>query len=406
MAKFLYKATRKNGESYEGHTEAPDRFAVYDHIRKEGGTVVSIEEEKEHSLSSLVETATQFTGTIRESDKIMLARNLSTMVKAGLALTRGLSVIERQTTNKRLKVVLTKLTSDVSQGSTLNDALKEFPKVFSPLFVSMVRAGEESGRLAESLGVVASQMERSYYLKKKIRGALIYPAIIVIAMILIGILMLIYVVPTLTQTFEELGVELPASTKAIIVTSDFLTDNSILALAGLALLAALLVVAFRTKRGQRVLDFTILHLPLIAPISKEVNAARTARTLASLLSAGVSMVTAISITKDVMQNSYFKDVLARSERDVQQGVPLSKPFSENAKLYPVLLSEMVAVGEETGQLSEMLEQVASFYESEVEQQTKDLSTVIEPFLMLIIGAVVGFFAISMISPIYSLSGGI
>jgi type IV pilus assembly protein PilC len=406
MPLFSYKARRSDGETYEDSVEAPDRFSVYDHIRKEGATVVAIEEKSEKSLQPLLDSIMSFTGSVKMSEKIMLTRNLGTMVKAGLSLTRALSVVERQSKNARLQAVLNKLGSDVSKGTTLHEAMKGFPDVFSPLFVSMVRAGEESGKLVEAFTVLGRQMERSYQLQKKIRSALIYPAIIVIAMVVIGIVMLIYVVPTLTQTFEELGVELPTSTQLVITISNILTQHTLAAGLGLVVLIALSVFASKTPTGKRMLHFVLLHIPLITPIAREVNAARTTRTLASLLSAGVEMIGALSITKDVVQNSYYKEVLAEAEQNVQQGIPLSKAFEENEHLYPVLVGEMVSVGEETGQLVEMLEQIASFYEGEVEQQTKDLSTVIEPFLMLVIGTVVGFFAISMIAPIYSLSGSL
>ncbi|HEX9608593.1 MAG TPA: type II secretion system F family protein [Candidatus Paceibacterota bacterium] len=407
MPIFNYKAKRHDGgEEYEGETEAQNRFEVYDHIRKENATVISIEEKNERSVKSVVSSVTSFGGRIKMSEKIVVARNLATMIKAGLAITRALSVMGRQSKNRKLKSVLAALEQHISKGGTFHEALSQFPDVFSPLMVSMVRAGEESGKMAEALIVVSEQMERSYQLQKKIRGALIYPVIIVLAMIVIGILMLIYVVPTLTQTFNELGVELPRSTKVVIGVSSFLTDNTVISLSALIIFGALLAAALRTRAGRRLADFVVLHLPLIAPMAREVNAARTARTLSSLLSAGVEMIAAIGITRDVVQNSYYKDILSRAEKDVQQGVQLSKVLEESGDTYPVLVAEMVAVGEETGQLSSMLHEVAEFYESEIDQQTKDLSTVIEPFLMLIIGTVVGFFAISMISPIYSLSGGI
>lgn len=407
MPVFNYKAKRHNsGDEYDGEVEAPNRFGVYDHIRKEGATVISIEEKGERSVKSVVSSVASFGGKVKTSEKIVVARNLAVMIKAGLAITRALSVMGRQSKNKKLKTVLAALEQHISKGGTFHEALSQFPDVFPPIMVSMVRAGEESGKMSEALTVVSEQMERSHQLQKRIRGALIYPTIIVIAMVVIGILMLIYVVPTLTQTFDELGVELPTSTKIIIESSNFLTDNTLISLAALFVFGALGAAALRTRIGRRSVDFVILHMPLIATIAREVNAARTARTLSSLLSAGVEMVSAISITRDVIQNSYYKDILTLAEKDVQQGVPLSKILEEGGSAYPVLVAEMVSVGEETGQLSPMLKEIAEFYESEVEQQTKDLSTVIEPFLMLIIGSVVGFFAISMISPIYSLSGGI
>ena len=270
----------------------------------------------------------------------------------------------------------------------------------------MVRAGEESGKLAESLRVVALQMEKANTLKKKIRGAMLYPSIVLSAMVIIGIIMLIYVVPTLTQTFEELGGELPPTTKFVISLSNALAGNPLVSIIVLAALVVMFAVILRTTYGRRAVDFVMIKTPLIRGIVMETNAARTTRTLSSLLSAGVDMVIAISITREVLQNGYYQRVMAEAEKVVVEGGTLSDTFERYPHLFPPLVSEMVAVGEETGRLSPLLKETAEFYEETVERQTKDLSTVIEPFLMLVIGAAVGFFAISMIAPIYSLSGAI
>lgn len=270
----------------------------------------------------------------------------------------------------------------------------------------MVRAGEESGKLSESLRVVATQMDQSNRLKKKIRGALMYPSIVLIAMVVIGILMLIYVVPTLTQTFNELGGDLPATTQAVIALSDFLAASPLLSLLILLVIGSGIVMGLRTKQGKRGFDYVMLHLPVISGLVKETNSARTTRTLSSLLSSGVDVVRSIAITRDVIQNSFYAAVLSEAEAKVVEGGSLSEIFQKYPNLYPPLVSEMFAVGEETGRLSSLLRETAEFYEDSVQQQTKDLSTIIEPFLMLIIGAAVGFFAISMIAPIYSLSSAI
>lgn len=407
MPVYKYTAHNASGETYERTIEAPDRFSVYTQIRKEGGVVIEVKEKDTSSaFGRLFANINGSIGTVRESEKIMFARNLSTMLKAGLPLSRALQALERQTKNAKFKQVLSSLNGDITKGLGLHEAMEKFPGVFSSLFVSMVKAGDESGRLVESLQVVARQMERSYNLKKKVRGALIYPTIVVLAMIGIGILMLIYVVPTLTQTFEELGVDLPRSTQLVIAVSKFMSSNTLLFLGALFASAAAIISGFRTKQGKRLFEYIILHIPIISNLVKEVNSARTTRTLSSLLASGVEIVRAITITRDVVQNSYFKDVLKQAEDSVQQGGQLAEVFAQNEHLYPIMVSEMVTVGGETGKLTDMLEQIADFYENEVEQQTKDLSTVIEPFLMLFIGAVVGFFAVSMISPIYSISNAI
>lgn len=406
MSKFYYKAFKKNGEKYENTIDAQDRFFVYQHIKKEGGVVISVNNIDGVKIFEKIKILFNIFGKIKISEKIMFTRNLGVMLKAGLSISKALSILERQTKNKKFKNVLREISESIKKGSSLNEALLKFPKIFQPLFVSMVKAGEESGSLAESFFVIAKQMELSYGLKKKIKGALIYPAIIILTMFIIGTIMLIYVVPTLTQTFNELNVELPKSTQFIIAISEFITNNTFSAFILFVVIAILGIAGFRSKKGKRIFDYVVLHIPIISNIVKETNSARTSRALSSLLMSGVEVVSALSITMDIAQNSYYKEVLESSKESIQKGAPLSEQFIKNAHLYPLLVGEMIAVGEETGQLSDMLRQIAEFYEGEVEQKTKNMSTIIEPFLMIFIGAVVGFFAVSMISPIYSISAGI
>jgi type IV pilus assembly protein PilC len=232
---------------------------------------------------------------------------------------------------------------------------------------------------------------------------MMYPCIILIAMVIIGVLMLIFVVPTLTNVFKSFGTKLPATTQFIITVSDFAAAHPLILIGGLGIVGFFFTYLLKSQRMQHTKDTVVLHLPVIGGIVKEVNAARTARTLSSLLSSGVEMTRALDITKEVMQNGYYKDVLIRASAAVQKGESLSSVFKAETKLYPIMLGEMMAVGEETGALTAMLGDVALFYEEEVDEKTKDLSTIIEPILMLVIGGAVGFFAVSMISPIYSLT---
>lgn len=405
MARFTYTAERAGGEVYTGVAEAQNRFELYSVVRREGGRIVSVSEESANSWLSLKYLNSKLT-SVKEYDKVLFARNLGAMLSAGLALSRALSVMERQTKNQKLVHIVTSVASDVRRGATLHDAFTKFPRFFSKLFVAMVRAGEEGGSLPDSLAVVSDQMERMYQLKKKIRGALIYPAIIVIAILGIGVLMMTSVVPTLAQTFKEMNAQLPASTQAIIAISDFLVAYTALTIGGAIGFIALLYTLARTAAGKRTFDLLFIHMPLIGSMVREVNAARTSRTLASLLSSGVDVLSALEITGEVVQNSYFRDVIKEANVSVGRGEPLSAAFVRHEDLYPSFVGEMMAVGEETGALADMLKRLALFYENEVDRKTKDLSTIIEPFLMIVIGGAVGFFAVSMISPIYSLTQNI
>ncbi len=398
---FHYKILNKEGKVVEGNMEAKDKFALYHTIKQDGATVVSAEEVKDKKEYNIPILSAMFEG-VKTRDKITFAKNLAKMTEAGLPITRALSILERQAKGQ-FKKILVGLQDSLNKGDTLSDAMKVYPKVFSTLFISMVKAGEESGNLAQSLQNVGMQMEKSYLLTKKIRGAMMYPAVIFSLMIVIGVLMMVYMVPTLTATFIGLGIKLPLSTRIIIWISNFLKSNFIYVILGTIGSIFLFITGYRTQKGQRIADYVFLHLPVIKEIVKQINSARTARTLSSLISSGVDIVLAIGITKEVIQNSYYKTVLQEIQEVIQKGEPISAVFTANPKLYPLFVGEMVSVGEETGKIGEMLMGVATYYEEEVDQKTKDMSSIIEPILMIFIGAAVGFFALSMLGPTYSLA---
>lgn len=408
MGTFTYTGTDAEGKAVSETVEASDRFAVYDVARKSNHTVSAVEEVTKMSAkgTSLLHSIKAFIGSVKQDEIVMFTRNLGAMLKAGLPLSRALSVAERQTKNQTFKAAMKSVNDRLNQGIAFHETIEVYPKIFNRLYVSMVRAGEEGGTLADALGILAIQMERSSNLKKKIKGAMIYPSIVIIVMTMIGVLMMIYVIPTLTQTFKELKADLPTSTKIVIAMSDFMANHAILAFVFMGGTVFGFMTALRTPVGQTVFAWILLRLPVIGVMAKETNSARTARTLSSLLSSGVDVVGAITITNDVVQNPFYKKVLTEAAERVQKGKPLSEVFIEREDLYPVLVGEMIAVGEETGQISKMLEQLAVFYENEVEQKTKDLSTIIEPILMVVIGGAVGFFALAMIAPIYSISDSI
>ena len=400
MSQFKVSALRTGGAPYEEVIEAEDRSALYGKLRERGDRLVAATEVRSFSLDVLM-AYLPFAGSVKLREKIVFSRNLSAMLSAGLALSRALSIAERQA-SPHFKVIIADLNEEIRKGSTLAQALGKHGAVFTPLFISMVRAGEESGGLAAGLKVLATQMEKSYILLKKIRGALIYPTIVIAIMIAITILMLIYVVPTLSSTFQELNVQLPLMTRIVVGASNFLTNNFLLFIVLLAGVVGGAVTLARLPKGKRTIDYVLVRIPLIGTMVRETNAARTGRTLASLLSAGVPVLSALSITRAVIQNSYYKDILSEAEEATRTGAPMSAVFLKDEHYYPAFVGEMISVGEETGSVPEMLEKVAVFYEDEVDQKTKDLSTVIEPFLMIFIGVGVGFFALAMIAPTYSL----
>lgn len=406
MSHFIFKAKKASGEIYSGERDVADRFELYKLMREEGEDILSYQEKHSLKFWGKINDLPTLFNRVKAIEKIRFARNLGSMLEAGLSLGRALSVLEKQTSNKKLKIIVQGVMESINSGSTFSDALAQYPKIFPQLIISMVHAGEQSGTLADSLKVIALQMDNSYRLEKKVKGALIYPGVILGLMVVIGILMFIFVVPTLMQTFTELHVELPASTRVVLFISNLIQTKGIFVLISLFLGGAVFYTWARKPMGKSTLHKMVLKVPVVGGLVQEVNAARTARTLSSLLGAGVDVVQSVTITAAVIQNVHFRKVLEDASKAIKTGEPMSKVFNQNTKLYPVFLSEMMSVGEETGNIREMLLGVAHFYEDDVEQKTKDMSTIIEPFLMIIIGSAVGFFAVSMIAPLYSIVNAI
>lgn len=402
MAVYSYAAKSLAGEELKGSREARDKYELAKSLREEGYVLISAEEKR----PALTFRLPSFLRRVSTAEKMLFARNLSVMISAGMPLARSLEVLSRETKNSKFSETLLSLAAAIKKGLNFSEALKNFPSIFPALFQAMVAAGEKTGKLEDSLKLISHQLKREYDLKRKVRGALIYPAVILVAMFGIGVLMLVYVVPTLVQTFQELNIELPSSTRLIIAVSNFFLNNFILGAFLLSILILAVYFALRSERGRGFIDFILLKIPVIKGLVKKTNSARTCRTLGSLVGSGVEILGALEITAEVLQNHYYRAVVLSAQKEIEKGEPISKIFIANSSLYPSLVGEMMAIGEETGKLSEMLFRLAAFYENEVSQETKDLSTIIEPALMIIIGIVVGLFAFSMIQPLYNVVGSL
>jgi type IV pilus assembly protein PilC len=384
----------------EGIEEAENKLELSRRLKDDGKMLLTATEIKAGTIN--IDRINAFLSRVSLKEKIDFARNLATMVAAGLPLARAMQIFIKQTKNPKLKQILVALTDDLTKGMPLSDAMEKHGDTFPAVFVSMVRAGEESGGLVEALNVVGAQMEKTYTLKKKVKGAMIYPAVVLSVMVAVGVLMMLYIVPGLASAFQEMGSELPTMTKIVIGISEFIQNQWQFAI----LLVAFAVGSFwafqRTEVGARTIDFVIIRLPIFGKLVQEFNSALATRTLSSLISAGVDIVRGIEITKDVLSNVYYKASLDEAKSGIQKGVPLSQTFIAHPEIYPVMVGDMMEVGEETGKLSDMLIKIAVFYEGEVETATADMSKLIEPLLMIVIATFVGIFAYAMITPMYSL----
>jgi len=400
MAKFFYVAKNKNGKVEQGETVVSSERELVEDLKKRGFWITSLREVKEDKKAPVSFGIGQ---RVPLKSKMIFCRHLGVMIESGMSLSRALAVLCNQEKNKNLKKTIEGLAANVKKGISLADAMAKYPKVFNAVFVSMVRVGEVSGNLEEILKILANQLEKDYKLISKVRGAMIYPAVIVSLMVILGIVMMTFVIPKLTQIFKDFGAGLPLTTRIIIAVSDFMANNVILVFASLFGLVFGFIFFSRQEQGKRIFHKIYLKLPVLGQIVSKVNSARFSRILGSLLESGVSLIEALKITSDTLGNYYFKKIVLKSSNDVQKGVSLSKILKDDKnETFPYLVIQMLEVGEETGKTSSILLKLAEFYEEDVDQITKNLSSIIEPVLMVIIGSAVGLFAISIIQPIYSI----
>lgn len=403
MTLFLYKAKDQNGRIKGGDLDAKDKDDLERKLGNLGLSVIFSREKKGGNKEKGFEIS-KFLKRVSVVDKMLFARHLGVMLRAGLPFSRSIGVLSEQTSNAYFIEILQSVQEDIQKGNSLADSLEKYPKVFDNLFVSMIRIGEIGGNLEEVLDILYIQMKKEHELSSRIKGALMYPAVIIFAMFTIGVLMMMFVVPSLLNIFEEMEVELPLTTKIIVFISNSLQNYGIFIFLGFGLLVALFFWLIKTPKGKKAYDYFLLRLPTIKGIVAKVNMARFSRTLSSMIASGIPIVEALKIISDTLGNTFYKESVRDACQYVQKGVELSEVIGRHDTLYHPLMLHMIEVGEETGTLENTLKQVAEFYEGEIEQITSNLSSIIEPILMLVIGAAVGFFAISMLQPMYSIMG--
>ncbi|MGB3073542.1 MAG: type II secretion system F family protein [Candidatus Moraniibacteriota bacterium] len=401
MPKYLYTAKNiASGETKGGEISGKDEKQVAQELRTQGFLVTSIKCIEAASDGTQVKFLDRFR-TVPLKEKMVFTRNLAVMVSSGLTVSRAIHNLSVQTRNRYFQKILLSVYDDVQAGKQLSEGLAKYPAVFNELFVNMISVGEVSGNLEEVLEILALQLEKENDLLSKVRGAMIYPAVIVVAMIGIATLMLTYILPKITGVFMDMDVKLPATTLFIIHLSDLLRAHWLIAI----LLVIGAIVGFRaaakTEAGGYAIDWLIIRLPIVGNIIVKVNCARFARIHSSLLKSGVSVINALTIVSRTLGNVHYKEALVQGIEEVQKGTELSKIIERYPVLFPILVPQIIQVGEETGKTENVLQRLAEFYEEEVSQITKNMSSIIEPILMLLIGGMVGFMAVAMLQPMYS-----
>ncbi len=400
MPYYSYVAKSREGKKESGTFEAKNEVDLARKLHKEGYILISAKAigGKKGGLSL------PLLG-VSLTEKMMFIRNLRVMIGAGVSLPRALKISSQVAENKKFKQILLNIERKVVKGENLSDALAVYPDVFPELFVNIVKVGESSGTLEKSLKIIEEQMEREHEIRSKLISAMIYPAVIILAMLGVGFLMLIKVVPQLAKTFAELNIELPPTTQLVIEIGTFLAHFWYLFFFLIFIFPFLFKRLLKTKEGKRIFDRLTLKMPVISSLIVKTNSASMMRTLSSLISAGVPLVRSLKIISGSLGNIYYRESLEESAERVKRGEKLSQAL-RRYDIYPLMVNQMLEIGEETGQTADVLKKLALFYEEEVERATKNLTSLIEPVLLLLIGGVVGFFAVSMIQPMYSMLGAI
>lgn len=341
-----------------------------------------------------------FTNKIKIEEKMFLARYLALILKAGLPITRGFELLIKQSQNKYLKKCLKEILEDITSGKLMSESMSKYPKIFDNLFISMIKSAESAGNLEEVLETLAEELKKSGEFKSKVRGAMIYPIIIVIMMILITNFMVFFIFPKILKFYSSLNVKIPGSAKILINIVQFSTQNIFYILGGLIIFITIFFLWSKTKNGRMFIDWLFINLPILGNISKKVYTVQFLRTLSSLLQAGIPTPKALEIAATTINSSYYYESIMIFAEGIRQGKKLSEMI-EKYNIYPPITSEIINVGEETGQLSYMLKQLYEFIESEVNNILDNLSKIIEPILMIILAVIVGFIAVATVQLIYA-----
>ena len=398
MKRFNYKAKDSAGRVVTGEVEAADMSSAAKLIKGKGFFVISLTPKIDNPLSLLRRMREKITG----SDVATFTRQLSTMINAGLPITEGLLILRSQS-KKSMQRVVAQLLADVEAGDSFSNALSKHPKIFGKTYIALVKSGEVGGVLDAVLLRLADNLEKQQEFGSKVKGALIYPVIIVVGMVLVSAIMMIFVIPKLLSLYSDFNATLPLPTKILIGMSSFFVKYwfIVLALGGIALYVLKLYKA--TPEGRRKIDELIFKIPVYGELQRQIILTELTRTLSMMVGAGVSILESLHITSEVVGNTLISDALIDAANQVEKGFPIAFAFSRHPEAFPFILSQMVAVGEETGKMDEVLTKISHIFEVESDEKVKGLTAAIEPIVMVVLGLGVGFLVIAVILPIYNLT---
>ena len=401
MALFQYKAISPQGAVSRGVVESPNLAAASEVLEEKNLVVLQLRQ-----TTKVRASVSGFSlGFIKQKDIVMLARQMSVMIAATVPIVPALRILSAQTEQPKLKAVTREMADDVDGGLQISQAFAKHPRYFSRFFVAMIRSGETSGRLDEVLNYLADQMEKDYDLTSRIRGAMVYPAFIIVSLIAVAIIMMIFVIPKMSGLLLESGAQLPLQTRVLIGTSNFIaTYWWALAIVVVGILIVLRLWV-QSKSGRVAWDQILLRLPVFGLITQKIIIVRMCRSLSTLIRGGVSISAALEITSEVVDNAAFCDILTKTIKEVQDGNSITTVMMQS-KIVPRIVAEMMSIGEKSGKIDEILERLSAFYDREVSALVASLTSLIEPIIMVVMGVGVAFMVMAVLMPMFQLANAI
>ena len=401
MPEYLWEGLTRKKETKKGEMEAPDEGAVRTQLRRQGIKPVSIKKKPK----DLLENIPLFQQKVKEKDVVIFSRQFATMIDAGLPIIQCLELLGGEEENVAFKKIITTIKDDIESGISLTDALKKYPDVFDDLFVNLVAAGEAGGILDVILNRLSAYMEKAMKLKAKVKGAMTYPASVLVISIAVVVLLLYKVVPVFEEMFAGFGSALPAPTQFLVNASAFVQSNILYMIVIVVIIAVAFKRYYKTERGRLQVDTLVLKSPVFGMLLKKVAVAKFSRTLSTMMSSGVPILDGLDIVSKTAGNKVIENALMDTKKSISEGKTIAEPLSESG-IFPSMVVSMIGVGENTGALDAMLAKIADFYDDEVDAAVDAMTALLEPFMMVFLGGVVGGMIIALYLPIFSMAGAV
>lgn len=399
MPVYKWAGVNRAGKKVKGEMEAPDEEAVKAILRRQRIEPTKIKK----APKDLFENVTFLKQKVTEKDVVLFTRQFATMIDAGLPLVQCLDILASQMDNKTFKQVIRKIKTDVETGATFADALRKHPKIFDELFVNLVAAGEVGGILDTIMNRLAAYIEKVMKLKKKVKGAMVYPVVVLVVAVAVVAVLLLFVIPIFKKMFEDMGGGLPAPTQIVIDISEWVKSYFLFILAVIVVAAVAMNRFYATRKGRALIDDLMLRIPVIGDLLKKVAVARFTRTLGTMIQSGVPILDGLDIVAKTAGNKTVEAAILKTRASIAEGRTIADPLAESG-VFPAMVVQMIAVGEATGALDAMLSKIADFYDEEVDAAVDALTSLIEPFMMIFLGATIGGLVIAMYLPVFKLAG--